>query len=67
MKQHLSYGDNCPLCRAPVPKFFKTRFYHANVDKNYLKYVKRKYPAEYEAQIQNSMRAGLPNEKRFPL
>lgn len=49
MKEHLNYGDKCPICRHPVPNFFKAQYYFANIDKNYLKYCKRKFPAEYEA------------------
>lgn len=67
MRQHLEYGQKCPLCRFPVPSFFKMQYYHANVDQEYKKYIKRKFPAEYEAAIQKSMKRGLPSGKQFPL
>lgn len=32
MRVHLEYGSACPMCRQPVPSFFKLQYYHVNVD-----------------------------------
>ena len=56
MRTHLEYGTTCPLCRQPVPSFFKMQYYHHNIDEEYKRYIKRKFPVEYEAAIQNSLK-----------
>lgn len=34
-KDIMSRNRLCPLCRAEIPSYFKCRFYHANVDKEF--------------------------------
>jgi len=65
MRQHLSYQNECPLCRAHVPSFFKTQFYHHNVDREFQKVIKQKFPMEYEEKIQQIMKERLDKSQRF--
>jgi len=48
-----------------VPSFFKTQFYHNNVDRDFQKIIKQKFPIEYEEHLQNKLRAKMDETSRF--
>lgn len=48
MKENINYSMRCPLCRAPVPSFFKMEYYMPNVDEEYKHFMKKKFPMAYE-------------------
>lgn len=61
----MKYQNSCPQCRAPIPEYFKAQYYHHNVDKDFQKIIKKRFPVEYEEHLQEMMRGRLEKDKRF--